>query len=73
MATTTLDGIETAPARKAGPGLFRRALTRMMAAREAQARHAVNDYLLMLDDARLAAFGIDRKMLSKGIDARFPW
>jgi hypothetical protein len=71
MATTSFNTIGTAPARTGG--LFRRALARMATARELQARHRVNDYLLMLDDARLAAFGLDRMAKAKGLDGRFPW
>lgn len=71
MATTTLNHIGSAGARTGGP--FRRGLRRLMTARELQARRYVNDYLLTLDDASLAAFGIDRKSLSQGIDGRYPW
>jgi hypothetical protein len=71
MATTTLSQLGSAAARTGGP--FRRGLQRMMTARELQARRYVNDYLLTLDDASLAAFGIDRKSISQGIDGRHPW
>lgn len=71
MATTTLDQFGSAVARTGGP--FRRGLRRMMTARELQARRYVNHYLMTLDDASLAAFGIDRKSLSQGIDGRYPW
>jgi hypothetical protein len=71
MATMTFNSVGTAPARTGG--LFRRALTRMMTARELQARRYVNDYLLTLDDATLAAYGIDRKTISNGIIASYPW
>jgi hypothetical protein len=71
MATTTLDQFGSAVARAGRP--LRRGLQRMMTARELQARRYVNDYLLTLDDASLAAFGIDRKSLSQGIEGRYPW
>jgi hypothetical protein len=71
MATMTLDGFGSAPARTGG--LFRRALTRVITARELQARRYVNDYLLTLDDAMLATYGIDRRTISQGINASFPW
>lgn len=71
MATTTLNHIGSAAARTGGP--FRRGLQRMMTARELHARRYVNDYLMTLDDASLAAYGIDRKTLLEGIDGRYPW
>ena len=71
MATTTLNQIGSAVARTGGP--FRRGIQRLMTSREARARRYVNDYLLTLDDASLAAFGIDRKSLSQGIDGNYPW
>jgi hypothetical protein len=71
MATITFNSIGSASARTGG--LFRRALTRMMTARELQARRYANDYLLTLDDATLAAYGIDRRTISQGINASYPW
>jgi len=71
MATTTLNQLGSAVARTGRP--FRRGLQRMMTARELQARRYVNDYLLTLDDASLAAYGIDRKSLLQGIDGHYPW
>jgi len=71
MATTTLNHFGSAIARTGGP--FRRGFQRLMTARELQARRYVNDYLLTLDDAALAAYGIDRKSLSQGIEGRYPW
>jgi hypothetical protein len=71
MATITFNSLGSASARTGG--LFRRALTRVVTARELQARRYINDYLRTLDDATLAAYGIDRATLSKGFDARFPW
>jgi hypothetical protein len=71
MATITFNSVGSASARTGG--LFRRALTRMMTARELQARRYVNDYLLTLDDATLAAYGIDRRTISQGINASYPW
>ena len=71
MATITFNSIGSASARTGG--LFRRARTRMMTARELQARRYVNDYLLTLDDATLAAYGIDRRTISQGINASYPW
>jgi len=71
MATMIHTDAGNAPARVGGP--FRRALQRMMTAREIQARRYVNDYILSLDDATLATYGIDRKTVSKGIHAQYPW
>lgn len=71
MAAMILNEFGSAPARTGGP--FRRVLKRMMTAREVQARRYVNDYMLTLDDATLAAYGIDRKSLSQGIHAKYPW
>lgn len=71
MAITTLNQLGSAVARTGRP--LRRGLQRMITAREIQARRYVNDYLLTLDDASLAAFGVDRRSLSQGIDGRHPW
>jgi hypothetical protein len=71
MATITFNSFGSASARTGG--LFRRALRRMMTARELQARRYVNDYLLTLDDATLAAYGVDRRTISQGINASYPW
>ena len=71
MAAMILNDLGSAPARSGGP--FRRALKRLMTAREVQARRYVNDYMLTLDDATLAAYGIDRKSISHGIHAKYPW
>jgi hypothetical protein len=61
MATKTFGDVRnrTAPPRS----ILRRALSHMIAAREAQAHRRVNAYMLGLDDATLAALGCDRKVL----------
>ncbi|AXS41319.1 hypothetical protein [Breoghania sp. L-A4] len=46
-------------------GVLRRALDRLMTAREEQARRYVNGYLLSLDDATLAGYGYDRRELER--------
>lgn len=55
-----------------GRGIMRRALGRVLAAREARARQSVNAYLLGLDDATLATFGYDRKAIEEAGRGRFP-
>jgi hypothetical protein len=69
MATVTLDEAGSATARTGGR--FRRALRRLTATREARSRRRVDDYFLLLDDARLATFSISRK--TNGFNANFPW
>jgi hypothetical protein len=61
MTTMTLGDATTrqTPAR----GVMRRALARMLASREHKARREVKAYLLGLDDATLATYGIDRSAL----------
>ncbi|PTW58793.1 hypothetical protein C8N35_10997 [Breoghania corrubedonensis] len=54
-------------------GLFRRALDRMVSARERQARRYVNGYLLSLDDATLNAYGYDRSELEHEGSMTFPY
>jgi hypothetical protein len=71
MATITLSDFGSVSSRAGGP--FRRALARMMTAREMQARRYVNDYLRSFDDATLATYGVDRKTLFKGIDGHAPF
>jgi hypothetical protein len=63
MATMTFGDVltRTAPPR----GVMKRAVARMIAAREAQAQRRVNTYLLGLDDASLAALGYDRGLLER--------
>ena len=46
-------------------GILRRALDRLVTARERQARRYVNGYLLALDDATLAGYGYDRRELQR--------
>ncbi len=61
MATTTFGDVRnrTAPPRS----ILRRAMSHMIAAREAQAPRRVNAHLLGLDNAALAALGYDRNVL----------
>ena len=54
-------------------GMFRRALDRMVSARERQARRYVNGYLLSLDDATLNAYGYDRRQLEDEGAMTFPY
>ena len=63
MATTTFGDVRnrTAPPRS----ILRRAMARLIAAREGQAGRRVKANLLGLDDATLAALGYDRKMLEE--------
>ncbi|MEZ5840730.1 MAG: hypothetical protein R3D02_10020 [Hyphomicrobiales bacterium] len=64
MATVTLTGFDFAHgAEQRAPGFFKRALDRLIEARERRARLYVNAHLLMLDDETLAAAGFDRKTL----------
>jgi hypothetical protein len=71
MSTVTFDHAGTAPARTGGT--FRRALRRLTTAREARARRRVEDYMILLDDARLATFAVERKTDSSGLNGNFPW
>ncbi|MBD8890552.1 hypothetical protein [Roseibium litorale] len=50
---------------RASGSFVRRALSRMVEAREKQARRYVNGYLLSLDDATLAAHGFNRAELER--------
>ncbi|MXN63532.1 hypothetical protein GR183_01330 [Stappia sp. GBMRC 2046] len=67
IATTTSTSLRAG--RSSGKGLFNKAVDRMVAARERQARRYVNGYLLSLDDATLSAYGYDRKELER--ESRF--
>jgi hypothetical protein len=70
MATTTFGDVF---ARSAPPrGILRRAVARLVAAREAEARRRVNAHLLGLDDATLAALGYDRAVLEAAGHGRVP-
>jgi hypothetical protein len=71
MSTVTLDDAGTAPARTGGH--FRRALRRLTMARQTRARRRVEDYMILLDDARLATFAVERKTDSSGLNGNFPW
>ena len=71
MAIFTLNTVGSATARTGGR--FRRALRRIMPAREPQARRYVNDYLMMFDDSGLATYSMGRKTNATGIHANFPW
>lgn len=63
MATTTFGDVHT---RSAPPrGVLRRAVARLVAAREAEAQRRVNSYLLGLDDGTLATLGYDRAVLER--------
>lgn len=64
MATATVTSTAFAPA-SGHKGTFRRALDRMITARERQARRYVNGYLLTLDDATLASYGYARGDLER--------
>lgn len=72
MATTA--SFANVPARAAGSSsMFRRAMDRMVSAREKQVNRYVNGYLLTLDDATLAANGYNRKSLEKAESAIYPF
>lgn len=74
MTTARYDGAELAPsARTRSHGALRRAFSRMISAREAQARRAVNGYLLSLDDATLATYGYSRTELERASDNGHPF
>ncbi len=64
IATTTTTTFPK-PTRSTDKGVFRRALDRLIAAREHQARRYVNGFLFSLDDATLAAYGYDRAELER--------
>ena len=53
-------------------GILRRALARMIAAREQQARRQMNAHLLGRDDATLAALGCDRATLEQAARDGYP-
>lgn len=64
MSTITVNRHAFAP--EAGrPSVFRRALARVVAAREQQAEQAVARYLLALNDVSLDALGHDRVRLTR--------
>ncbi len=69
MATMVLGdaGVRQAPAR----GVLRRTVARLVAAREHEARRQVRAYLLGLDDATLATYGVDRDHLD--MERGFPF
>ncbi|NRG17853.1 hypothetical protein HPQ64_09145 [Rhizobiales bacterium] len=69
MAIATTTSTSLTAGRSTGKSFFNRAVDRMVASRERQARRYVNGYLLSLDDATLAAYGYDRKELEK--ESRF--
>ncbi|PCJ95061.1 MAG: hypothetical protein COA52_04350 [Hyphomicrobiales bacterium] len=72
MATTA--NYTSIPARAAGtPSVFRRAMARMVSAREKQVNRYVNGYLLSMDDTTLANNGFDRKELEKNGTAIYPF
>lgn len=62
MATATSTGFAPASGQKS---VLRRALDRMITARERQARRYVNGYLLTLDDTTLAGYGYSRGELER--------
>lgn len=61
IATTTTVG----SAKRSSGNFVSRAFGRMVEAREKQARRFVNGYLLSLDDATLAAHGLNRDELER--------
>lgn len=63
MAIATSTGLGASGA--GSKGLLQKAFSRMITARERQARRYVNGYLLSLDDATLAAYGYDRRELER--------
>lgn len=72
MATTA--SFANVPARAAGSSsMFRRAMARMVSAREKQVNRYVNGYLLTLDDATLSANGFSREKLEKAESAIYPF
>ena len=72
MATSA--SFTNTPARATGSNsVFRRALDRMVSAREKQVGRYVNGYLLTLDDATLSANGYSRKSLEKAGSAVYPF
>lgn len=72
MATTA--SLSNVPARVAGSNsMFRRAMDRIVSAREKQVNRYVNGYLLTLDDATLEANGYNRKALEKSGAAIYPF
>lgn len=72
MATTA--SFANVPARAAGSNsMFRRAMDRMVSARQKQVNRYVNGYLLTLDDATLAASGFNRETLEKSESAIYPF
>jgi hypothetical protein len=72
MATTA--SFTNVPARAAGSNsVFRRAMNRMVSARERQVTRYVNGYLLTLDDQTLAENGYDRKTLEKAGSSVYPF
>lgn len=62
MTSATLTKVGLGSTRS-GRGVLRRAFDRMVEAREMQARRYVNGYLMSMDDATLAAHGVDRDEL----------
>tara|TARA_R110002124_G_scaffold48028_1_gene142199 strand:- start:15 stop:233 length:219 start_codon:yes stop_codon:yes gene_type:complete len=72
MATTA--SFKNVPARAAGSNsVFRRAMDRMVSAREKQVTRYVNGYLLTLDDQTLAEHGYNRKALEKSGSSIYPF
>lgn len=72
MATTA--SFTNVPARAVGSNsVFRRAMDRMVSARERQVSRYVNGYLLTLDDQTLAENGFNRKALEKAGSAIYPF
>jgi hypothetical protein len=69
MVTLTLGELGSEISRRGA--IVRRTLRRVSSARALQGRPYINGYMLTLDDATLAAYGVD-KALARGIDARYP-
>lgn len=69
--TTIGAGRITGTAKEAG--LLSRIARRMIAARQDQARRAVNTYLLTLDDETLARLGYERRELERSTPGGYPF
>jgi len=71
MATRTHNPNGSSPA--VAGSWFKQGLRRIAAGRELQTRRIVHDTLLSFDDATLAAYGIDRKSISREFGTRHLW
>ena len=73
MTDITTVGAERITGSEKEAGLLGRIAQRMVAARQDQARRAVNSYLLSLDDETLARLGYRRDELEKTTPGGFPF